>query len=121
MGDDVDLLRRIPPWHFFFDQNLNKVRPSSAAFEDDNDGDPMSVYRRDIIEAEGDDIDRVMADHAGFALAALTAGQFRSREQTVYSDPLPEESAHAKICGLKTKGTLRWFAKNAHWLIHPSR
>jgi hypothetical protein len=48
--DGVNLLRRIPPRHICFDENLGRHRPSSAAFEDDEDGDPMSVYRHDIID-----------------------------------------------------------------------
>jgi hypothetical protein len=95
------------------------MRPSSAAFEDDADGDPMSVYRRDILDAEGASVQRVMIGHAGFALAALTAGQFRSKQQSVFPDPLPEESSHAKICGPKSDGTKRWFARQAEWVIEP--
>ena len=50
--DDAALLRRIPPMHFYFDAKIKRMRPSSAAFEDDADGDPMSVYRRDVIDSE---------------------------------------------------------------------
>ena len=95
------------------------MRPRSAAFEDDPDGDPMSVYRRDIIEAEGALVQRVMIGHEGFALVSLTAGQLRSKQQSVFSDPLPGETSHAKICGPKTEGTRRWFAKQAEWVIAP--
>ena len=73
VADSVALLRRIPPQHFHLDRNLGRWRPSSAAFEDDQDGDPMSVYRHDVIEAEGGHAHRVMAGHPGYALAALTA------------------------------------------------
>jgi len=90
----VALLRRVPPKHFYFDDNLGRWRPSSAAFEDDEDGDPMSVYRQDLIEAEGGPIRRIMVGHEGYALASLTAGQVRSKDQTVHPDPLPEESSH---------------------------
>lgn len=117
--DDVALLRRIPHWHFHFDTRLGRMRPRSAAFEDDADGDPMSVYRRDIIGAEGGDVRRVMIGHEGFALTSLAAGQFRSMEQTVFPDPLPEESSHAKICGPKPERVRRWFAKHAVWVIPP--
>ena len=121
MADDVDVLRRIPPWHFHFDKNLNRWRPTSAAFQDDDDGDPMSVYRRDVIESEGGDARRVMTGHEDYALAALTAGQVRSKNQTVFPDPLPEESSHAEICGPKPKSIMRWFARQAAWVIPPPR
>lgn len=95
------------------------MRPSSAAFEDDDDGAPMSVYRRDIIDSEGGDVERLMIGHEGYGLAALTAGQFRARRQTIFPDPLPEETAHTTVCGPKTDGTRRWFAKQAEWVAPP--
>jgi hypothetical protein len=67
------LFRRIPPWHFVTD-GTGKNRPSSAAFEDDRDGDPMSVYVSAIIEAEGWSPGSVIVGHLGFALAGIPAG-----------------------------------------------
>lgn len=119
VADATALLRRIPPWHFVPDEKLGRTRPSSAAFEDDEDGDSMSVYRRDVIEAEGASVERVMVGHTGFGLASLSAGQVRSKNQTVFPDPLPEESSHAKVCGPKPTGVRRWFAKQAIWVIPP--
>ena len=66
---------------------------------DDADGDPMSVYRADVIEAEGGEPGQVMAGHAGFGLVAITAGTMRQKEQTVHPDPLPKDTAHTLICG----------------------
>lgn len=119
VADDVELMRRVPPWHFCFDAKLGRKRPSSAAFEDDDDGDPMSVYRRDIIDAEGGKIQRVMTGHVGFALAPLAVGQFRSKQQSVFPDPLPQESSHTQLCGPKPESARRWFAKQAEWAIAP--
>ena len=95
------------------------MRPSSAAFEDDRDGDPMSVDRKDVIGAEGGDVERVRVGHEGYALAGITAGLVRSREQTVFSDPLPEESSHANVCGPKPPRVRREFAKQAEWVVPP--
>ena len=95
------------------------MRPSSAAFVDDRDGDPMSVYRRDVIDAEGGDVGRVLIGHEGYALAGITAGLVRSREQTVFSNPLPTESSHAKACGPKPRRVTREFAKHAEWIVAP--
>jgi hypothetical protein len=119
VADDAALLRRIPPWHFYFDPKLGRKRPTSAAFEDDDDGDPMSVYRLGVIESEGGNTQRVMAGHPGFALASLTAGQVRSKLQTVFPHAQPEESSHAKVCGPKTDAVRRWFAAQAEWVIDP--
>lgn len=117
--NEAGLLRRIPPWHFYFDPKLKRMRPRSAAFEDDEDGDPMSVYRREVIDSERGDVQRLMIGHQGFALACLTAGQIRSKRQTVFPDPLPEESSHSKICGPKPEGVRRWFATEAVWATAP--
>lgn len=38
--DSADLWRRIPSWHIVYDQNLQRLRPSSAAFEDHPNGSP---------------------------------------------------------------------------------
>lgn len=119
VADESALLRRIPPWHFYFDPKLERMRPRSAAFEDDEDGDPMSVYRREVIDSGGGDVQRVMVGHKGFALACLTAGQVRSKLQTVFPDPLPEEASHCKICGPKPEGVRRWLATEARWTIPP--
>jgi hypothetical protein len=119
IDNGVELLRRIPPGHFHFDDNLGRWRPSSAAFEDDDDGDPMSVYRRDIIEVDCGTTRRIMVGHEGYALASLTAGQIRSKEQTVHPDPLSSEPSHTQICGSKPKKICRWFAKQSTWAIPP--
>ena len=107
--------------HFYYDHRLERYRPSSAAFEDDSDGDPMSVYRIDVITSEHGTADRVMFGHEGFGLVALEAGRFRSRQQTIFPDPLPEESSHTKVCGPKTDSRRRWFAKQALWVISPPK
>jgi hypothetical protein len=96
------------------------MRPSSAAFEDDRDGDPMSVYRRDVIESERANVERVMIGHQGYALAAVPAGQFRLKAQAVHPDPLPEESSHTKMCGPKPASVRRWFATQCVCVIMPS-
>ena len=119
VGDEIALLRRIPPVHFYLDKRLRRFRPSSAAFEGNSDGDPMSVYRNDIIASEQGTVERVMVGHDGFGLVALEAGQFRSRQQTIFPDPLQEESSHTKVCGPKTDSKRRWFAKQARWVIPP--
>lgn len=79
----------------------------------------MSLYRQDVIHSERGDVGRVLVGHAGYALASVMAGQVRSKSQTVFPDPLPEESAHAVVCGPKPHRTKRWFAQQALWVIPP--
>jgi hypothetical protein len=112
------LFRRIPPWHFVTD-GTGKKRPSSAAFEDDRDGDPMSVYVSAIIEAEGRSPGSVIVGHPGFALAGIPAGLARERGQTVHPDGR-DDTAHGVVCGKKTDSVRRAFAKQCIWVIEPT-
>lgn len=113
------MLRRIPPFHIVPDDNSRGRRPSSAAFEDDDDGQPMSVYRRTVIDTTGGNIERVMVGHTGYGLVGLSAGDLRSRDQTVNSDPLEDELAHAVVCGAKTHGNRKFFSRQSVWVIVP--
>ena len=113
------MLRRVPPWHFVPDDNSGSLRPSSAAFEDDDDGSPMSMHRRTVIDSTGGHIERLMVGHIGFGLVGLSAGDLRSRDQTVHSDPLDDEPAHALICGTKTDSNRRFFRRQSVWVIAP--
>ncbi len=79
----------------------------------------MSVYRTDVIASEGDRPDRVMAGHTGFGLVSITAERCRQKQQTVHADPLPDETAHALVCGPKTRSRRRCFAKHSQWVIVP--
>lgn len=123
IGDESELLRRIPPYHFFRDDNLGTVRPSSAAFEDDGDNHPMSVYLGTILATEHREASSVLAGHLGYALASITAGVAREKDQTVHPDPLPEEVSHAVVCGDKRSGkknsAKKKFAITARWVVSP--
>lgn len=113
---DEDLLwRRVPPWHFFFDDNLGRDRPSSAAFDDDPDGHPMSV----ILASETAGPESVLEGHEGFALAGLTVREVRSCGLGVIRDPLPKEPAHALVVGRKTKSVRSRLARAASWVVSP--
>ena len=79
----------------------------------------MSVYRQDVLDEEGAEPRRVLANHEGYGLVVVSAGHVRSRDQTVHADPVPEEPSHAKVCGPKPKSTRRWFARQADWVVAP--
>ena len=114
--DDAELWRRIPPWHFYFDDKLGRVRPSKAAFEDDVDGSPMSV----ILAAEAGPPELALVGHSGVALATGTAGLVRACGQRVARDPTPDEPAHAVVIGRKTDSIKRRLAREARWVVLPS-
>jgi hypothetical protein len=119
ISNDEVLLRRIPPRHFFVDENLGRTRPSSAAFEDDPDRDPMSVYVAGVIATEGRSPNSLLAGHSGFALAGLLSGVVREYKQTIHPDGR-DDKAHAVVCGPKNGRTRRAFAKLCYWVIPPA-
>ena len=117
--DGAALWRRIPPWHFIFDENLGRVRPSKAAFDNDANDSSMSVVLADLVLASGRGPKHVLAGHERFALAFITAGLARSKQQRVAKDPIPGEPAHALVVGKKTDSVKRAMAKASEWVIPP--
>lgn len=117
--DDAELWRRIPPWHVVEDKNRGGKRISKAAFEDHPDGSPMSVVLGGEVIASGRDAQSVVAGHAGFCLASVTAGLARSLNQGIMRKPLEEEPAHAEVFGKKTDSVRKRFARAAVWVIAP--
>jgi hypothetical protein len=115
IADEDELWRRIPPWHFVVDRNGGEVRPSSAAFDNDSDGAPMSV----VLAEDAKGPEGVLAGHPGFALASFKARLARQCGQGITRDPLPEEPAHALVFGPKTKATRRRLARESVWVIPP--
>lgn len=119
ISDAAVLWRRVPPRHFVFDENLGKLRPSKAAFDDHPNGSPMSIVLADLVVVSGRGPQDILIGHDRFALAAITAGLARSKSQGVAKDPLPEEPAHGVVFGNKTDSVRRTFAKNTTWVIPP--
>jgi len=120
IGNNEDLWRRVPPWHIIYDENLGRLRPSKAAFEDHPSGSPMSILFATLVLESNRTGEQVLADHSGFALAAISAGLGRSKQQAIARDPLPEEPAHGVVAGRKTDSVKRFFAKAALWVVAPT-
>jgi hypothetical protein len=119
LRDEINLWRRIPPWHVIFDENLQRWRPSSAAFDNDADGEPMSVVIAEEALAQGRSPAALVVGHEGYGLASVTVGLVRACGQGVTRDPMPDEPAHALVFGPKPKSVQRRLAKGAVWVIPP--
>lgn len=117
--DEASLWCRVPPRHFVHDDNLGRVRPSKAAFDDHPNGSPMSVVLADVVIESGRRPTDILAGHDGFALAAITAGLVRSKQQGIARNPLPAEPAHALVFGRKTGSVKKALAKGSQWVIEP--
>ncbi|MBE3134204.1 MAG: hypothetical protein IMZ55_12065 [Acidobacteria bacterium] len=119
IADDAELWRRIPPNWWVWNDNLHQMRPTSQAFGNHPNGTPMSVVLAHLLEQRGAGPSDVLAGHAGFALASLTAGLARQCNQLVARDPLPDEPAHALVAGKKTGSVRRRFATECRWVVPP--
>lgn len=105
VADDHRLLRRIPPILFLNDANTGEYRPSSAAFDNDAEGGPMSTYHEPTVLGLGLPIEAPLIDHEGYGLASLEAGALRSLQQRVALQPddsgHPCDPAHCAVAGSK--------------------
>ena len=108
----TEVWRRIPPLHF---PKPPRERPNSSAFDDDSDGDPMSV----VVVREGRDPQEVLVEHEGFALVSLSLENLAECDQRLVADPQPDEPDHAIVVGHKTDGTRRKMAKASRWVVSP--
>jgi hypothetical protein len=117
--DAARLLRRIEPHQFIYDGNLERYRPTSAAFGDHPDGSPMSVQLADVLAGLGLSEESVLFGHDGFLMASIKARLARQQEQGIYRLPQENEPARAEVFGKKTKGVSRAFSKAAEWVVPP--
>lgn len=120
VSNDDGLLRRVPKAWFVLDENLGRVRPSSAAFSNDKTGSPMSVAIESAVIADGRKPVDVLQGKANFALVRITAGFARQHQQGIQRDPIEVEPAHALVFGEKTRPVKDAFAMNCEWAVPPS-
>ena len=117
--DHFELWRRIPPRHVILDKNTGELRPTSAAFDNDSDGEPMSILIAMVMTEFGLSSADALDGHPGYALASITAGTARECNQKVVRDPLEQEPAHGLVVGQKTQGTRRRIARASRWIVTP--
>lgn len=109
----------MPPKHIVRDDNLGRCRPSTAAFDDDEDG-AMSVILGDRLLASGRVKGAALAGHSDFAVAEVGVGFVREQcNQIVYPKPTPAEPEHAHVEGRKTDAVRKRMARSAAWVIGP--
>ena len=115
--DAAVLWRRIPskPGWIVPVGDAGDRRPSSGAFEDDQDGSSMSMY----LEGHGNEVADVLRDHESYGLVALTAGQLRELGLTIVSQPEPGFPSHVEVEGNKTHGLRSKLAKRCRWVVLP--
>ena len=115
IGDAAILWRRIHPTWWVKDHNNGGRRISSEAFDDSDDGSPMSV----AITAECAGTGTLLNGFPGYGLASLTAGDVRQCKQGVVKSPTKSLPAHASVVGRKTRGNRRCMRKKAQVVVTP--
>jgi hypothetical protein len=112
------LWRRVPPYWLVKDENLGTVRPSSAAFQDSQNGTPMSVLIEKVVTQTQRTAADTLRDFEGFSLCSFTASTARDLGQSVATRPVePLEPAHGFIVGKKTERVRRGFVRAAAWVV----
>lgn len=119
--DDAVLLRRVAPAQM--DRDGNRV--TSNAFNDITDRDTgaraVSVFVQAEIEKLGVSLADMVAEHEGFGVVAITAGEVRALGLGVTWEPNDRAygPAHAHINGGKPKGVRRALATASRQVLWP--
>lgn len=116
IADETKLHRGIATQHVIPDQNHDRLRISSAAF---NHGE-TSVLLGDALAASGRSPSEALEGMRQEFLASLRAWFVREHGQIVVRSPLETEVAHGDVIGRKTKAISRAFARTAAWEVPPS-
>jgi hypothetical protein len=126
IADEEILLRRVPSRQLHWDPERGRYRPSSAAFDDDNEGDPMSVYLNSTMQALGLEAERTLDDQEpGFGVAGVFARVVRDEEQVVCRDPDPGppfhicDPAHGLVAGAKSTKRRSRVGRQFFWVVEP--
>jgi hypothetical protein len=117
IADQELLLRRIRPAWIIPDHNRGRWRPSKAAFQDSEDGSPMSIHLAAVFQSAGLPLASALAGHEGYGLVSFTAGVVRSLGQIVVRDPQPSDPAHGLVAGNKTESRRKRLMESSEWVI----
>jgi len=116
--DDL-VLRRVPD--VWVVRDPLGPRPSSQAFNNDGDGEPMSGYLDSSLREHSLSRADIVADHDGFYAVALQVGLLLDEEQSVLRDPIEPpghicDPAHATVAGTKANNRRKRLSRAARWV-----
>ncbi|MFA7335736.1 MAG: hypothetical protein WC028_03040 [Candidatus Obscuribacterales bacterium] len=123
------LWRRVMPNQWVVDENRGGIlRPSSAAFENCIDGDPMSSFWAERHKECGLDESHILRNHDGFSIASFKARAARDLHQIIHLDPitgqenpLDNQPAHVLVVGHKPKKSVsKKLALASIWIVKPA-
>ncbi|MCX5781464.1 MAG: hypothetical protein NT145_01990 [Elusimicrobia bacterium] len=104
IGNEDDLYRRIPPYHYVKEDD----RVSSAAF---------AALETSVDWSKRTTPAKSVANYPDNHLASLKAKVPRDKNLEVKHDPIKDNDAHTLIIGKKTQGIRKYLAKNCSFVI----
>lgn len=107
------LWRRIPPWHYKFEENAGDFRPTTAAFEDNPDGQPMSAYIAD----ECAQPENALAGHDGYGLVAIPISVLKAKNMKIVRQEVEGPRGHVGVVGKKTDGVRKAIKRASIWVV----
>lgn len=110
--EESDLFRRIPPEQIIFDHNINEYRPTSQNFDDEK----MSVDIEAVLVEKNLDWHFTLKGHEKFSLVRFPARFTRDLGQKMIFCPTPEDPAHGKVLGRKTRSIRNNFVRQSKWV-----
>lgn len=111
--EDMSLYRRVHPKEIVWNENDRCLRPGSGVFKDPE----MSIHLDDVLKDEEREPESVLDGKPQHSLVALTAGFVKGEEQAVRRTPIPEDASHGEVCGNKSQGRRKRFARAAQFVV----
>lgn len=94
---------------------MGGCRASSAAFEDDGDGSPMSGY----LAGQGTTTTQILIGHEDYAVVGFAMAVARGKNLGVARAPLENDPDHVLIFGNKTYATKKELYQKSIWIVPP--
>ena len=112
--DDAVVWRQIVPLQIVTGEDGVGALPSTGAFDDSSDGDPMSA----ILASKGrDPKSAVPKRYPDAGVVAFTAKFLRSLGLELERAPEPDEPDHILVRGKKTGSVKKKLKKSAEWVV----
>lgn len=116
--DEAIVWRYVPSVQIVDGDDGEGLRPSTGAFNDSSDGDPMSA----ILATEGrEPATAIPQSCAGAGVVAFTAAFLRSLGLDLERAPEPDEPNHIVVRGAKTKSLKKKLKQGARWVVQGNR
>jgi hypothetical protein len=116
--DDAIIWRCVVPQWVVPGRDGEGVRPSTGAFDDSSDADPMSAV---LASGERDPKSVIPTTRPNASVVAFTAKALRDLGLELERAPEPDEPHHILVRGPKTKAVKKALSRSARWVVEGER